>query len=314
MIQILAITFPIYAAMGLGYLVVRKGWFEKSEMRTLGKYVLNIALPALLFNAVASRDLSEVLRPDYIALYALGGLSCIVLSYLLLTLRGVDPRRRALGVMGSTCPNSAYVGYPILLLTFPDLAPVALALNFLVENLLLIPICLVLIELASGESDAPLWRKIAGMLRNVLAMPFFIGLMLGLLASLLQLPIPEPVTRLMTLLAASASALSLVVIGGSMVGLPMHGNRGLASQIALQKLLLHPALVALAALGFSSFGVMSLSPDIIGAVVLSAAIPMFTIYTVLAQRQGLEGAASLAMLIATSGAFLSLSLLLWLLT
>lgn len=314
MTQILAITFPIYAAMALGYVVVRKGWFDQAEMRTLGKYVLNIALPALLFNAVATRDLSEVIRPDYIALYALGGLGCIAASYVLLTLRGVDPRRRALGVMGSTCPNSAYVGYPILLLTFPDLAPVALALNFLVENLLLIPICLILIELAAGDTKAPLWRKIAGMLRNVLAMPFFIGLMLGLLASLLQLPIPEPVTRLMSLLAASASALSLVVIGGSMVGLPLHGNRGLASQVAVQKLLLHPALVALTALGLTTLGWMQLSQEIIGAVILSAAIPMFTIYTVLAQRQGLEGAASLAMLIATSGAFVSLNLLLWILT
>ncbi|EBA14659.1 auxin efflux carrier family protein [Roseobacter sp. SK209-2-6] len=314
MTQILAITFPIYAAMALGYLVVRKGWFDPGEMRTLGKYVLNIALPFLLFNAVATRDLSEVIRPDYIAVYALGGLGCMALSYVFLTLRGIDPRRRALGIMGSSCPNSAYIGYPILLLAVPDLAPVALALNFLVENLLLVPLCLILIEMASGKAEGPLWRRISAMLRNVLGTPFFIGLMLGVFVSLLQLPVPAPVTRLAALLAASASALSLVVIGGSMVGLPLHGNRALASQIALQKLLLHPALVGLAALGLGALGVFQISPEILGAVVLSAAMPMFTIYTVLAQRQGLEGAASLAMLIATSGAFVTLSVLLWLLT
>ena len=44
--------------------------------------------------------------------------------------------------------------------------------------------------------------------------------------------------------------------------------------------------------------------------ILSAAMPMFGIYTVLAQEQGLEGLASIAMLAATSAAFVTLSLLL----
>ena len=40
---------------------------------------------------------------------------------------------------------------------------------------------------------------------------------------------------------------------------------------------------------------------------------MFAIYTVFAQKQGLEGAASLAMLAATTLGFVTLNLLLWLL-
>ncbi len=311
MTSILAITFPIYAAIALGYLVVKKGWFEKAEMRTLGKYVLNIALPMLLFNAVASRDLGEVIRPGYIAVFALGGLATIVVSYVLLTLRGATPERRALGVMGSSCPNSGFVGFPILLLTLPDLAPVVLALNFLVENLLLVPVCMLLMEIASGKASGPLWRKAGGLILDVLRTPFLIGLLLGVLVSLSGVSLPEPVTRLSGLLAASASALSLVVIGGSLVDLPVHGNKGLATHITLQKLILHPALVALTALALTGAGLVYLDGDMLKAVILSAAMPMFGIYVVLAQKQGLEGAASLAMLFATSGAFVTLSLLLF---
>ena len=58
---------------------------------------------------------------------------------------------------------------------------------------------------------------------------------------------------------------------------------------------------------------MTLPEELHSAVILSAAMPMFWIYTVLAQRQGLEGAASLAMLTATSLAFVTLTALLWLL-
>ncbi|WP_406647527.1 AEC family transporter [Aliisedimentitalea scapharcae] len=314
MTQILAITFPIYGAIALGYLVVAKGWFAAAEMRTLGKYVLNIALPALLFNAVASRRIADVFQPDYMLAYGLGGLATIATAWILFTLRGTDPQRRALGVMGSTCPNNAFIGFPIMLLAFPAQAEIILALNLLVENILLVPLCLLLMEGASGNRQESLLRHIGAILFNVLKMPMVIGLLLGLAVSLVNVPLPAPFTRLTGMLAASASALSLVVIGGSLVGLPLHGNRGLAAQITMTKLLIHPGLVAGAALTLSALGWIALTPDFHSAAILSAAMPMFGIYTVLAQKQGLEGAASIAMLGATTTAFVTLNLFLLFLT
>lgn len=313
MIQVLAITFPIYAAIALGYAIVWKGWFDAAEMRSFGRYVLNIALPALIFSAVAARDPAEVFQPGYVTVYALGGLATVAVTFGLFALRGVDPQRRALGVMGSTCPNNGFVGYPIMLLAFPDLAGVILALNLLVENLVLIPLCLLLMELANSERDQPLWPKLRVILRNMARMPMLIALALGLVVSVSGLGLPGPLLRFVDMLAASAGAVSLIVIGGALVGLPMHGNKGLAAQIAAQKLLLHPAFVAFAAAVLIGVGLVSLSPELHTAVILSAAMPMFGIYTVLAQRQGLEGAASLAMLAATSLAFVTLTVLLWLL-
>lgn len=314
MIQILAITFPIYAAMALGYGVVWKGWFSAEDMRSLGRYVLNIALPALIFTAVATRSPAEVFQPGYITIYALGGLATIMAAYLLFTWRGTDPQRRALGVMGSSCPNNGFIGYPIMLLAFPDLAGVILALNLLVENLILIPTCLLLVELANADDKGPFWPRLARILVNLAKMPMLIGLALGVLVSLSGVALPAPVLRFTELLANSAVAVSLLVIGGSLVGLPLHGNRSLAAQISATKLLLQPALVALVAVVLIGFGAVTMAADLRSAMILSAAMPMFAIYTVLAQRQGLEGAASLALLFATSCSFVTLTALLWLLT
>ena len=314
MIAILAITFPIYAALALGYLVVWKGWFSAEEMRVFGRYVLNIALPALIFSAVASRSPAQVFQPGYVSVYALGGLATVALAYLLFTLRGVDPQRRALGVMGSTCPNNGFIGYPIMLLAFPDLAGVILALNLLVENLILIPLCLLLVELASGSPGHPILPRLGRILLGLAKMPMLIALALGMLVSLIGVPLPGPMVRFVDMLAVSAGAISLLVIGGSLVGLPLHGNRSLAAQISASKLLLHPALVALSATVLLASGLITLTPELHSAAILSAAMPMFGIYTVLAQRQGLEGAASLAMLTATSLAFVTLTALLWGLT
>ncbi|WIY26916.1 AEC family transporter [Parasedimentitalea psychrophila] len=313
MATILAITFPIYATIGLGYLIVYKGWFSAAEMRSFGQYVMNIALPALLFNAVSSRDISDIFQPDYMLVYGLGGLATIGFSYALFSLGNLDPKRRALGVMGSTCPNSAFIGFPIMLLLFPDLASSVLTLNFLVETLLLVPICLVLMELADSDNTQPAYQQFGTALLKLLRMPLMIGLLLGLAASLIDLSLPAPVGRFIQMLAASAGALSLVVIGGSLVGLPLHGNRSLAAQITGIKLILHPALVGLAVIILTFFGLIQLSPEMRSAVIISAAMPMFGSYTVFAQKLKLQGAASLAVLGATTGAFVTLSLfLLWL--
>ena len=310
---ILEITFPIYATIGLGYLIVYKGWFSAAEMRSFGRYVMNIALPALIFNAVSSRSFSEVFHPDYMLAYGLGGLATIAISYLFFTLRGIDPQRRALGVMGSTCPNSGFIGFPIMFLLFPDLASSILTLNLLVETLMLVPICLVLMELVGNDTKQPIHRQFARALFNLMRMPLMIGMALGLVASLIDLSMPAPFSRFIQMLAASAGALSLVVIGGSPVGLPLHGNRSLAAQVAATKLILHPTMVILSIVILTAIGLIQLSPDMRSAVILSAAMPMFGSYTVFAQKLGLQGAASIAMLGETTGAFATLSLfLLWL--
>lgn len=46
----------------------------------------------------------------------------------------------------ASCANSGFVGYPILMLTLPSVAGVTLALNMMVENLLFIPLVIVLAE------------------------------------------------------------------------------------------------------------------------------------------------------------------------
>lgn len=306
---ILAITFPIYAAIAIGYLIVTAGWFTQAHMRVLGNYVLNIALPALLFNAVASRDLAEVFHPGYMLVFALGGLATIALAYVWFTLTRTEAPRRAVAVMGTACPNSGFIGYPVMLLTFPDLAGIILALNMLVENILLIPICLILMDLAHASTGHSIVKRIGKILWSVLKRPMILGLLVGLLISVLQVPVPEPVTRLMEMLAASASALSLVVIGGSLAGLSLRGNLARALQIATGKMIVHPMLTALTVTAISAFG-FGLTPDMRMAAILSAAMPMFGIYVVLAQDHGHEGMASIAMLVATTLGFATLTVLL----
>ena len=93
----------------------------------------------------------------------------------------------------------------------------------------------------------------------------------------------------------------------------LQGNRLLASAIAAGKLVLHPAMVALAVLAMPLAGFAPLPDDLRIAAILSAAIPMFGVYVVLSQPYGHGGIASLALLLATAGSFVTLTALLALL-
>lgn len=314
MLDILTITFPIFAAIALGYGTVRMGVFATVDMRVLGKYVLNIALPALLFSAIGKRDLSEVLNIGYMSAFLVGGLATIALTYLALGAQGIGPARRAIGAMGASCPNSGYVGFPVMLLLFHDKAGVILALNFVVENFFLIPACLVLLELSRKEDHHSLPRMLGKLFLSILKRPMVIGLLAGFALMLSGIELPTAANRLLDMLAASSSALALFVIGGSLVGLPLRGDAPLAAQITLGKLILHPALVFAAAIALPMLGLPAVAGDMHTALILSAAMPMFGIYTVLAQEYGHEGLASIALLSATAASFFTLSGLLGLLT
>lgn len=308
-LAILGITGPIYLAMALGYASTRRGLFEKSDMRSYGKFVIELALPALLFNALSQRSVGEILNIPYLAAYALGSLLTLALGMLWARrVRGHQPKFSAIMAMGMACPNSGFVGYPIMLLTFGPVAGVALALNMVVENLLIIPI---LLALADSDADGSVhWlervrQTLLGLLRN----PLIWGIVGGFAFSLSGLQMPPPLARTVSLFAQASGALSLFVIGGSLVGLKARGMIGTVSQIAVGKLLVHPLCMLLVLLWLVPIG----DPSLRAMALLTGAMPMMGIYTILAQRHGHEAISAAALLVTTVASFFTLSTLLWIL-
>lgn len=309
MLPIIGITFPIFALIGIGYAATRWGPFQPADSRPFGAFVLNFALPAMLLQATSSRPVREVLDMHYLGLYALTGLVTIAATYLWFTPQ-TGPARRIVGAMGSACPNSGFVGYPMFLILFPGLAGQVLAMNFMVENIVFIPLVLAMLDMTTGR--AALGRTLLRVLVGMVKRPMVIALVVGLTLSATGVTLPLPAARLLEMIANAAAALSLFVIGGSMVGIELKGNVVLATQIAAAKLLLMPA-IAVALSWIAAVLGAPMDHDHYVALVLSGALPMFSIYVVLAQTVGHAGLASIAQLIATSASFLTLTALLpWL--
>jgi len=308
MLEILAITGPIYFCIAIGFSVTRWGLFSKADMRVLGKFVINLGLPALLFNAVSQRPLREVMQADYLAAYALGSMAMLLGGYAWAryVVRSA-PGYQAYVAMGMSCSNSGYMGYPVAMLALGPVAGVALALNMVVENMLKLPLLLTLAE-ADGSARGH-WRKELGQtLARLLKNPMIVAILLGFAYSLSGWHLPGPVERTINLFAQASSALALSVIGGTLVGLQVKGMGRQVASIAFGKLILHPLAVLLVA----TWVVPVVDPQLRLAAVLFAAMPMLGIYPLLAQKHGHEEISAAALLFTTVASFFTLSGLLWL--
>lgn len=312
MLDILAITAPIYVLILLGYVLTRLGLFAKAEMRVFGKFVINLALPALLFRALSQRELGEIVNVTYLLGYFLGSLAMIGLGYAWFRrVADQSPTASAVGAMGVSCSNSGYVGYPILLLTLAPVAGVSLALNMVVENLLIIPFLLFLADRERAGTNK--WRSLAKSLARLARNPLILGMLAGLAVPLLGLSLPAPAIRTVDMLAAACSGLALFVVGGTLVGVPLRGFGLRLAPIVVGKLILHPLLVFLAISALPSLGFGALEPSLRMAAVLLAAMPMMGIYPTLAQAYGQEDFSAVALLVTTFASFFTLSGILWLL-
>ena len=308
MFEILAITIPIYVAIALGYGLTRWGIFPKSDMRAFGTFVVKVAMPALLFNALSQRKVSDILNADYVMAYALASLLTLALG-IVWALR-VGRHSRSMSscfAMGMSCPNSGFVGYPIILLSLGPIAGVALALNMIVENLLIIPLLLAWAETGQGQQR---WHQIVVQtLKGMLSNPMIWGIVLGFLFSWFEVQLPASLSRTVTLFAQASGALSLFVIGGSLVGLPVKGMGSNVAQIAVGKLLFHPLVMT-----FVLWWILPIQDPVLRmAALLTCAMPMFGIYPILTQKHGHDGLSAAALLVTTMASFVSLNALLWLL-
>jgi predicted permease len=130
LLRIVAIIFPIFAIVGVGYAYAR---YKKPDMAFANQLNMDVFVPALVFAALASRDFNLMANWPL----ALGGIAVVLGSGLIAwpvaKLMKVDTRTLLPPMMFN---NSGNMGLPLMVLAFGEQAlPLAVVL-FFVENLL----------------------------------------------------------------------------------------------------------------------------------------------------------------------------------
>ena len=281
---ILSITAPIFLLIFIGYIATRTGLITPSALAGMSKFVLYLSLPALIFSKLSVVPISAIINLQYMGAYAAGCLGAFFCALLISHYFTKTPALLScVKSLGSAQPNSAFIGLPVMLQFFTNPITQTFAMVLLVENILIFPLGLAMIEMANQRSSQgfslAILRPVA---TKILKNPIIQAVILSVLFSVLNLEIPDFAGHALTLLGAGATPLALIIIGGSLVGVSIRAYFSDIALVAICKLIVAPLLTALVVV----LAVPDMDLQLKQAVILFAAIPMFSTYPIIGGLYG----------------------------
>ena len=303
MLHILSITSPIFLLIAVGYLAVWRGLFRREDMQVLGKLLVDFLLPALICRAISQFPLQEVLNWRYLAAYGAGSAVALLAGVLYGRWRRMPWPQAALTGMGMSASNTIFVGFPIISELIGPGASIAMTLGVLIENLLVVPIVLLL---AGRDANLPWQRSLRQSLRTLARNPIIWAIVAGVACSAFEFKLPYVFDRSLQIMGSAASGVALLMIGGVLVGQRLQEVKLDLPAVVGGKLLLHP-LCVLAALAL----LPPVTPELRQAAILYACMPLPALFSALAQRLGHGGYAATLLVASTVIAFLSVNSWIW---
>ncbi|HZH56601.1 AEC family transporter [Yanghanlia caeni] len=267
---ILEAVLPLFALILAGYVAGRRRILGAAATDSLNTFVVWMALPALLFQAMALISWSEIRQPGFIAASALAMAAVFGASFLADRREGRRLADASLSSLAAAYGNAGYMGIPLCIMVLGEASLPAVIIITLLTACILFAFSIVLIELdlKRGASLGGTLRKVGiSVLRN----PLVCSPLAGLVVSGVGITLPAPVLQFTNLLGAAASPCALVTIGLFLSQGSTTGHRHTVWRIVSLKLLAHPLLAFVLVTW-----VFEMPPMWAAAAVLLAALPVGT--------------------------------------
>jgi predicted permease len=223
--QILAIVFPVFALVAVGFFYARR---RPTDMRVANGLNISVFTPALIVSILAGKDFQLAAYQDLMLAAAVVVLLSGLLAWPVARAAGWQIRTFVPPMMFN---NSGNMGLPLALFAFGEAALPAAVVMFLVENLLHFTV-----------GNAMMEGRVHPLV--LLRMPMLLATIVGVGLSLGQVPIWPPLMEAIDLLGQIAIPLMLFSLGVRMTGIDLSDWR-----MGLAGALICPATGLLAAFG-----------------------------------------------------------------
>jgi len=314
-LNIFIITFPFFALVLCGYLAARRRLLPLDAIPGLNGFVLFFALPCLLYRFGATTPIAQLLDVSVALTWLICGLIMVGFTVATSLNARIGWNDAAFGALVAAFPNSGFMGVPLLvaLLGAPAAGPTILTI--VIDMVIISSLCIALSRL-DGADQHGVAKALKKALTGVLTNPMPWAILLGALLSVLGYELPEPVNKVVGMLADAASPVALFTIGAVLARSQLLAAAGHAAAprvadylpVALLKLFLHPLLVLVIGAGLIRLG-LPLGRFALGVIVLVAALPSASNVSLLAERFGADnGRVARIILVSTAAAFVTFSL------
>jgi malonate transporter len=207
---------PIFAIMALGYFA---GWVrdvDNHHVAELNALVMDFALPASLFVATASTPRAVLLAQwPLLAVFVVSMLALYALSYWMQRrLFGLGTSEASVQALNISLPNYAAAGLPLIVAVFGPSDTVYVALSIATGSIVLSPLTLAILEVHKAPAGGA--RNPGAILQAIgrsLCKPIVLGPLLGIVFSLVGIPLPEAASRSFQLIGQAAGGVALFLTG-----------------------------------------------------------------------------------------------------
>jgi malonate transporter len=296
MSPVLTAVFPLFSLIAIGAAIRRVGLLGPAAVTELNRFVVLLALPAVLFSIMARAHWSTLAQPGLATVFAISmlGVHLPVMAWRLR--RGASLTDASIDALGASYANTGFMGIPLTTLTLGAAALPGVGLSVVMTACVLFALALTTIEFDRhrGAGLLPTLRNTTwALLKN----PLIWSPLAGALVSLGGLPMPAPVMTAVDLLGAAASTCALVVLGLFLAAPAQAESPPRAGWLGLSavKLFVQPAIAWVVAVPL-----LELPPMQVHLAMLMALLPTGTGPFMLAERYGRRAAMSSRVILATT--------------
>ncbi len=283
------VVLPLFLCIALGYCLRLMNMLEETTQKSLNKLCFKVFLPIHVFNSIYTTNISAAFNGLLVGLTA-GGVLAIFVSMMVFIPR-IEPDNAKRGVMIQAIFRSNYAlfGLPVVssLCGEDKVGPASLIISFIVPmfNVLAV-ICLETFR--GGKPDVK--KMLTGIAKN----PLIIASVLGILANVLNIPIPTGIHKSIIDLGRVATPLALVALGA---GFQFRRIRGYTRQLII---CITGRLVAAPLLMLTIAALLGLREELLVPVLAVFGSPVATSSYTMAEQMNGDGTLAASLVVLTT--------------
>lgn len=204
------VTIPIFLVMVLGYILRKINFLTEEFVRVANRYVFVVALPALLFKDISAADVKQEMNPTFF-LYCM-----IVTIVMFLAVWGIAAFcLKDKTMVGAFAQAGARGSAAVLGIAFVEniCGEAGMTPLMIVAAVPFFNILSVIILVFNSNTDKKEYGKIKNAVVNIAKNPIIIGIVVGLVFSLIDIELPAIFNRTVDYVARTATPIALLVVG-----------------------------------------------------------------------------------------------------
>ena len=283
MLAIADIVLPIFALIIAGYFLRRKNILSVNACTELNRYVVWLALPALMIDVMINSSWSELYQPEFFYAFELG---VFIIFFGVLAFHWLKTKNLVNATVDATSAsyaNTGFIGLPLCALTFgaDKLGPAMIAAILTVSANFAVSI--IFIE-ASSQSGKSLWITLRNVAVSLCKNPLIVAPVIAGILCASGVQLPYGAAQSIKLLGASASPCALVATGLFLAQRQESTSPVIAIELVVFKLVIQPLIV-----WYLAFQVFTMPPLWAKSAVILSALPTGTGPFMLADLYGTGG-------------------------